>query len=111
VTEPTFDADGYPTEESLACLAAWPYQDAEGALDFMAAAWSYPEYVRHGLSPEEAVVTHADPGDAFIRFATGGWSGNESLIDEFRSNQICWAFTWRLSSRGGCHIFQYPDLA
>lgn len=108
--DPTFDEDGYPSEETLLALRDWPMEDAAGALDFLAAAWHWQEFgVSRELKPAEAEVVHAEPEDRFLRLATGGWSGNEELIDVFSSRMI-YSVTWRLSARGGLHIFQYPPV-
>ena len=107
MAEPTFDVDGYPTEETLERLRTWPITDAAAALDFVAAAWHWPNGVSRELRLQEAELLFWKPSDRFLRFATGGWSGNESLIDALKQSQVA-ALTWRLSSAGGLHIFQYP---
>jgi hypothetical protein len=106
--KPTITADGYPTEETLAAIEQWPYQDAAGCLDFVRAAWHWPDWQCEGLRDEEASVVHAEPDDQYARFATGGWSGNESLIHALKRNQMICTLTWQLSARGGLHIFRYP---
>jgi hypothetical protein len=111
MTTPTFDADGYPTDETLQALETWPYQDLAGALDFLAAAWHWPEFATHDISAHEAAVLHAEPGERYLRLATGGWSGNESLIAAIDANRMIHALAWRLSTRGGLHIYEYPEQA
>lgn len=109
---------GYPTDEALEKLRKWPADDVNGALDFMAALW-WPDGV-HGVSRElcsgEGPVVYADEDDRFLRLATGGWSGNESLISAFHGADADGKFKieafmrgaqWCLSARGGLHIYQY----
>jgi hypothetical protein len=108
---PTFDVDGYPTDDTIQALEAWPYQDIRGALDFVAAAWHWPDFATHDLSAHEAGVLRADPGERFLRLATGGWSGNESLIAALETNRMIHAMSWRLSAVGGLHIYEYPTRA
>lgn len=108
--EPENDSDGYPTELTLEALKGWPYPDPTGALDFMAAAWHWPHLVTRELKAAEREVCHADPGEAFIRFATGGWSGNEDLIAAFEQN-LNYMLSWELSGSGGLHIFKYKQPA
>jgi hypothetical protein len=107
------DNDGYPTEQVLEAIEKWDYRDIPGVFALIRELW-WPDFepgggwgVSEGLSPEEHVVVHGPlfPERRFIRFATGGWSGNESLIYALRRNQIIWSVTWSLSSRGGLHIF------
>jgi len=107
--KPTFDSHGYPTEET--CEYLHLCSDATLALDFMKAAWFYPDFIGHVLRPAESEVVMADPEDRFLRAATGGWSGNEELIASLRQNFVAWGLTWRLSSCGGLHIFEYPSAA
>ncbi len=104
--EPEFSKDGYPTEWTLKMLEQWPHEDAQGALEFMRKAWNWDDHVSNELKPEEAKVVHADDGDLYFRFATGGWSGNESLIGAFEENIVCYSLTWCASVRGGLHIFR-----
>ena len=108
---PLFDSDGYPSDETRDALMDWPITDAAGALDFLSAAWHWPEWgVRHALSDAEMVLVHGDPRtDKFLRLATGGWSGNEALICSLELNPCLHSLTWCLSTRGGLHIYQYPN--
>lgn len=99
----------YPTDAALAKIEAWPWEDAAGLLDFVRAIWHWPEFgVSDELRPHEAEVVHAEPEDRFLRLATGGWSGNESIIGALDRNVVAIAMLWCLSSRGGLHIYKYP---
>lgn len=103
--EPEFNEDGYPTEKTLRLLKKWPYQDARGALEFMRAAWSYPERATAELTTAEKSVVGQEPGYEYFRFSTGGWSGNEDLIGALQENVMVWNLTWQLSARGGLYVF------
>ncbi|HKB36839.1 MAG TPA: hypothetical protein VKD72_10310 [Gemmataceae bacterium] len=107
--KPTFDRDGYPTDETLALIKHWPYQDAAGCLDYVKAAWHYPDWATHDLNAGEASVVRAEKGEKYLRLATGGWSGNEELVIALEDNHMMRAVTWRLDARGGLHIYQYPN--
>lgn len=98
----------YPTPEALARIETWSYHDLAGALDFVKDIWHWPDFASHDLRPEEAAVVHAEPGERYLRLATGGWSGNESIIAAMRANTMLHAMTWRLRSIGGLHIYRYP---
>lgn len=105
----TNDAEGYPTEEALAYIAGFAdHARFAELLDFVKAAWHWPEFARHDLWPNEAVVVNAEPGEKFLRLATGGWSGNESLIAALAENRPFFVICWRLSAAGGLHIYRYP---
>jgi hypothetical protein len=90
------DGDGYPREETLERIAAWPARDYNGLLDYVADLWCYPDYVVK--SPEARTYV----------FATGGWSGNESLISALEQNLVFWGTCWMSSRRGGRYEFVVP---
>lgn len=105
---PELDEDGYPTEATLDALKDWPYEDIGGALDFAKAAWHWPDWAGDVTDEHELAVLRAEPGERYARFATGGWSGNESIIAALKENLMVRAVAWKLSACGGLHIFQYP---
>lgn len=108
--EPTMDTDGYPTDETLKLIETWPMTQTNSLLDFIAKAWHFAEYgVSHKLTKQERICAMAFLDEKFLRLATCGWSGNESLIGAFERNQEAWFMTWCLSSRGGLYIFRYFD--
>lgn len=73
--EPEFDRDGYPTERTLQVVTDWDFEDPKGLLEFVKDAWYWPEYARE-----------TRPG--LYVFATGGWSGNESLLLALRESGV-----------------------
>ena len=96
--------DEYPTEEALRRLST--IDNPKDALDDALALWNDV----YGSASEELRPHEREHlGDGrFIRFATGGWSGNESIIAALQENRFAWLMTWYLSSRGGLHLFKYP---
>lgn len=94
ILSPEFDASGYPTEETLVLIKTWPHEDFLALMEFVQEAWRYPEYIERD-------------GD-FFYLATGGWSGNESLIGALQENFTFWAFCWEQSHRGGKFVFKIP---
>jgi hypothetical protein len=103
------DRDGYPTAKTLQRLRTWPDKDVNGALDFLAECWGGHGYVSSELHGNEASVIDDDSEASYLRLATGGWSGNEDLIDALSENSIVWSLTWCLSGRGGLYIFKYLE--
>ena len=110
---PTFDRDGYPTDETVTRIEEWPVQglaidSLRSCLDFVIDSWDN-DYgsVSRTLSSTELSMVHAQKGEKFIRFATGGWSGNESLINALRRNQMIHGLAWVATVRGGLHIYRY----
>lgn len=90
--EPTFDAHGYPTDETLEAIRTWPDDDLPGLIAFVRAAWHWPDFWRE------------EDGKHVV--STGGWSGNESLIAALADHTIFWMMYWEESRRGGRYIFR-----
>ena len=106
------DADGYPLIETLLTLQTWPLENTiNSCLNYLEIAWSQSDYgTVSSPTTEELIVLHAKSDALYLRLATGGWSGNEALLDAFRNNEnYLWSATWRLSTHGGVHIFQYVN--
>lgn len=93
--EPTFDQDGYPTEETLQAIRLWPYTDLVGLVRFVGDAWCHPDCWKQTGRQIEA--------------HTIGWSGNESLISALQGNPMFWMMCWVSSKRGGHYTFELPD--
>ena len=100
--QPAFDSDGYPTEETLRVIAAWPTDKLDDLVPFVCEAWSYPDRAQH------------DEAKATLYLSTGGWSGNEDIIGALEENFMFWATYWFKSQRGGHYWFRlrgYKDAA
>lgn len=91
--EPSFDRDGYPTDQTLQVITEWDYHDLPGLMAYIAKAWKYPNWARE-VRPGRWV------------FSTGGWSGNEKLMSALRSNEYFSGLAWcHLYVAGGLWIF------
>ncbi len=99
---PTFDSDGYPTEETLQAIREWPadtdckYPRWSGLMKFIQEAWTYdyPYWEREGNT---------------YHLSTGGWSGNESIIAAMIQNRIFWMVCWVSNRRGGHYEFEVKE--
>lgn len=93
IAEPRFDQHGYPDDRTLFELE-WRRRDPAAWLNYAKAAWNQ----HYGK---------VDVKDGRFHFATGGWSGNESVIEAMRKNTL-WALLWDSSHRGGLHVLRAP---
>ena len=114
MTEPTFDREGYPTEETLQALREWPMETAAAGLDFLSACWKDGYMAESGLAkdvlpPAEIETICADDDERVLRLPTGGWSGNEDAVNAFMES-LAATMTWCLHARGGLWIFKYPEV-
>ena len=92
---PQFDVDGYPTKDTLDEIRGWNPSYPAGCLEFCREAWRWSE----DYWWQEGGQVHA---------ATGGWSGNESIIAALRENYVLWSLVWVSSHRGGKYVFEIP---
>jgi len=101
--EPTFDSDGYPSEATLDEISEWDCKDMDSLIRFVKKAWSYPDRARYigKMSFLEGCIEFEN----VWYFSTGGWSGNESLIDSLQKNAVFWMVCWVQSIRGGHFYF------
>ena len=96
------DDDGYPTEEYLDTIKRWSFQDDwHELMSFVELGWSYPDM----FMSTETTDMFDDPVISYD-LSTGGWSGNEDIIDALMSNQMFWLMCWCISKRGGYYQFQ-----
>jgi hypothetical protein len=86
--------DNYPEMHELENIKNWPHEDPEGLMDYCISMWMW--------GSEESIKR---PNGVY-RFATGGWSGNESIIEALGENTLFWMMHWESSHRGGLHIFK-----
>lgn len=94
------DDDGYPTIAALRDVAWHSVRSREDCAALLAAVsevWTYA-----GCWKQD--------GDVY-RVSTGGWSGNESLIEALQENKVFWLLCWRLIRRGGHFEFELPTAS
>lgn len=99
------DDDGYPTEETLKLIREWDYHDVNGLAEFVVSIWHWGEPWAQ-LSVTRTDDFHKEYRE--LRLATGGWSGNESVIGALDANVMFNAICWYMSQRGGLHIYHVP---
>lgn len=91
---PTFDAVGYPTDETRDAIRNWPASDPKGLAAFVAEAW-------RGVYGS----IYFDDTGKIAELNTGGWSGNESIVDALQDNTAFWS-RYFLGSLGGRFKFR-----
>ena len=82
----------YPTDKELERIEKWLHQE-RGLIDFVRSLWEYADVGYFVLDGNK------------LELHTGGWSGNEDIIEALKSNFIFWNVTWRKSERGGHYYF------
>ena len=108
------DVDGYPTEEELATFKKWDIRkmSAVAIRDFspqevvahLRAIWWYPER-QIEMHPGREWYRHKKVMKLVLH--TGGWSGNEDIIDKLQDT-FFWLMYWAETHRGGHYYFEIP---
>lgn len=94
------DSNIYPTEEELSKIRNWDIIEngIEGLIGFIEERWEFASYGM-GFFQWNGME---------LELHTGGWSGNESIIDALESNHLFWMSYWQASKRGGHYYFKIP---
>lgn len=92
------DENNYPDEESLKQITEWDIlkQGIEGLLNLIEENTNWADRQIHRT------------GKRVIRYEyhTGGWSGNEDVINALHHNFLFWSLYWVKSTRGGHYYFE-----
>jgi hypothetical protein len=97
------DDDGYPTDAVLDKITNWSHTDKfVHLMEFVkdiwwAADWGWREYNTKDYNNRDEIT---------YDISTGGWSGNESIINALQDNRLFWMCCWEQSNRGGHYIFK-----
>jgi len=96
------DKDNYPDEASLKAIEEWDIlkRGVNGLLDLIKENTNWAD--------RQISIT----GKKILRFEyhTGGWSGNEDVIDALRQNLLFWSLFWRKSTVGGHYYFRIMPI-
>lgn len=92
------DEDGYPDKASLKEIKEWDIlkHGVQDLLDLVEENTNWPDWA---FSINGKRVLH-------FEYHTGGWSGNEDVIDALRRNTLFFPMYWEKSNRGGHFNFK-----
>ena len=94
--------EDYPSEEELEQIEKWPlncHKDYIDLAEFVCNLWHYDDWA---TLKGKKVKT--------LRLATGGWSGNESILAALSKNFMFGQVCWQRSQRGGLEIYKIPHF-
>lgn len=94
----------YPDEDELKRIREWDYHDFLGMMDFIKGLWWMPSFGWRQAEAKDSLMEREDV--TRYDLSTGGWSGNESIIDAMQENTMFWMLSWVQSRRGGHYIFE-----
>ena len=87
-----------PRETELVRIEEWDaLKDTPGLIEFVKHLWWMFDW---GIREYENT----------IELHTGGWSGNEMIIEALQKNLMFWSLCWQKSERGGHYYFDLSRL-
>lgn len=91
----------YPTKKELETIKKWDLskQGVHDFLEFLESIWHFGNW---GFILKGKHILH-------LQLHTGGWSGNEDIIQVLRST-FFWIFFWTKSLRGGHYYFRIRKM-
>ena len=91
--------NNYPCVHDLKEISEWDFEkkSVREFLDLLDVLWDV-NYGDHNW----------DNNKHFL--STGGWSGNEAIIQAIQENRIFWSMCWQESRRGGHYKFDLTKL-
>ena|ERR1035437_9177072 len=92
---PSFNRNGYPTDETLQVIEKWEATDWPGLMDYLHEAWH--DNGRFSLQ------------NGHLELATGGWSGNEEILGALKKNRKFHALHFKSVERGGLAKYQRTE--
>jgi len=100
------DDEGYPTDEYLDFLADYKnFENYQEVLELIEKTWWMPDW---GLYKKKPFTDKLTKNRYFTYYmSTGGWSGNESIINSLEKNFMFMIY-WRQSRVGGHYKFRFP---
>lgn len=98
--DPVLGDGGYPSRDEFDRIRSWPHEHGyDRLMAYVRERWLYADagFWREGRDPVEEGWSYD--------IATGGWSGNEDLIEALGGNIMFWMVCWHQSRRGGGYTF------
>lgn len=98
------DKDGYPTGKELDTIRNWDFnkKSIQDFLEHIHSCWHWadgPGWQGYHLTGKNILR---------LELHTGGWSGNENVIEALCENFVFWVMYWEKSVRGGHYYFRIP---
>lgn len=94
------DDERYPTTEYLEWIEKYDIlkNGVDGLLNVLSDTWMFGDW---GFKRKRS-----RNGKFTVELHTGGWSGNEEIIQALKTNRYFWFF-WRMSRVGGHYYFSF----
>ena len=111
IINPMFDDDGDPGESTLKQMKDYSFNQFTNLIGLLSDIWHWRDYVKiTGISFSNSYQEQKQ-GRLFLdlKIATGGWSGNELIINYLKRTPF-WDVCFEMHERGGIYYFKVPIL-
>ena len=86
----------YPTDDELVKIRNWP-KDWPALMAYVKKIWWMADWGWHAEEEKDKTI---------YKISTGGWSGNEEIIDALKHNWFFWSACWESMRKGGHYVFE-----
>ena len=93
----------YHTEKELKEIQNWDIKDAHNLIEKLRNMWEYKSYFIENWGLDHI---HNERPVLMLKLHTGGWSGNEDIIEALQKNKMFWIMWWWKTERGGHYYFE-----
>lgn len=97
--------EGYPELEELEKISLW-LTDFEALMEYVHDRWWGESWAQFNYDRDAVGEAEVEGVGIVYTIATGGWSGNEDLVEALEKNFMFWTSCWTESKRGGLYIFE-----
>jgi len=98
----SYDSEYY-TERELKEIQNWDIRDAHNLIERLRDMWEYKNYFIENWGLDQI---HNERPILMLESHTGGWSGNEDIIEALQSHKLFWTMWWWKTERGGHYYFE-----
>ncbi len=97
-------SDEYPRDDELNKIENWNWEAGfKSLIEFIQNLWWQPDW---GFNLREGRDHIFRKKCMKLELHTGGWSGNEDIINSLKRNYMFWSMCWRKSMAGGHYGFE-----
>lgn len=93
----------YHTEKELKEIQNWDVKDAHNLIERLRDMWEYKNYFIENWGLDHI---HKERPVLMLELHTGGWSGNEDIIEALQKHKLFWMMWWWKTERGGHYYFE-----
>lgn len=105
-----FDEDGYPSDQTLEEIVNFPFDNPSGFFELSEKAFNKHYGSWQIVESYENPELRSNKPLKVVKIATGGWSGNEMVVNAMIKNVI-WSVHFIACFRGGLYIIDARGIA